>query len=130
MGVNVQARGWKTKSKTLEEVMKSTYKTEPQLIGYDETPIDVTDTNSMGQIMVQRDLGSKSDPEIRPILEVVDTYSPCVTPVGELLQSSPEGKLNETFKSQECSGDLLRTGNKKYILYFRSAQILVPLPLF
>ncbi|XP_057416862.1 dicer-like protein 4 isoform X3 [Lotus japonicus] len=114
---NLKARGWKTKSKTLEEVMKSTDKTEPQLIGYDETPIDVTDTNSMGHIMVQRDLGSKSDPEIRPILEVVDTYSPCVTPVGELLPSSPEGKLNETFKNQECSGDLLRTATATSRLY-------------
>ncbi|XP_063950515.1 dicer-like protein 4 isoform X1 [Daucus carota subsp. sativus] len=33
--------GYKPKSKSLEEVLKSTHKVEAKLIGYDETPIDV-----------------------------------------------------------------------------------------
>jgi len=56
MGMDVQAQGWKEKSKTLEEVLESTSKMEPKLIGYDETPIDVTDTNIAKNIMVTADL--------------------------------------------------------------------------
>ncbi|QCE14782.1 endoribonuclease Dicer [Vigna unguiculata] len=55
MGMDVQAQGWKEKSKTLEEVLESTSKMEPKLIGYDETPIDVTDTNIAKNIMELRD---------------------------------------------------------------------------
>lgn len=37
----IQELGYKPKSKSLEEVLKSTHKVEAKLIGYDETPIDV-----------------------------------------------------------------------------------------
>ncbi|GFY85749.1 minichromosome maintenance (MCM2/3/5) family protein [Actinidia rufa] len=37
-----KAQGYKFKSKSLEEVLKSTRKMEAKLIGYDEAPIDVT----------------------------------------------------------------------------------------
>ncbi|KAJ1382389.1 Ribonuclease III domain [Sesbania bispinosa] len=117
----VQAQGWKPKSKTLEDVLKSTFKMEPKLIGYDETPIDVTDTNTIGQAMVNGNLCSKSDPEIRPIREVVGMCSPCVKPVDQHLQSSPKGKLSETFENHDCSSDSSRTG---YIKTLRALVIL------
>ncbi|KAJ1385905.1 Ribonuclease III domain [Sesbania bispinosa] len=114
---NLKAQGWKPKSKTLEDVLKSTFKMEPELIGYDETPIDVTDTNTIGQAMVNGNLYSKSDPEIRPIREVVGMCSPCVKPVDQHLQSSPKGKLSETFENHDCSSDSSRTGTARSRLY-------------
>lgn len=38
----LQEHGFKTKSKSLEEVLKSTHKMEAKLIGYDETPTHVS----------------------------------------------------------------------------------------
>lgn len=116
MDVDVQAQGLKLKSKTLEDVMKSTFKTEPKLIGYDETPIDVTDTTTIGQVMVNGDLRNKANTEIRPIQKVSsDASSSYVKPVAQQLQSSPKGKLSETIRNRDCVSDSSKTGNiKKY----------------
>lgn len=111
MSVDVQAQGWKAKSKTLEEVLESTSKMEPKLIGYDETPIDVTDTDTVGHIMVNADLYNKSNPEIRPIQETVKICRPCVKPVGQWLQSSTKGKLSQIFS--DCGSDPSGTGSIK-----------------
>lgn len=113
MGVDVQAQGFKLKSKTLEDVMKSTFKTEPELIGYDETPIDVTDTTTIGQVMVNGDLCNKVNPEIRPIQEVSDASSSNVKPVVQRLQSSLKGKPSETIRNCDCVSDSSKTGNIK-----------------
>jgi len=103
--MNVQAQGWKAKSKTLEEVLESTCKMEPKLIGYDETPIDVTDTNTA-------DLNSKSNPEIQPIQDPDEICSPCVKPVSQWLKSSANGKLSEIFENH-CGIDSLGAGSVK-----------------
>jgi len=107
----MQAQGWKAKSKTLEEVLESTSKMEPKLIGYDETPIDVTDTNTAKHIMVTADLYSKSNPEIL-IQDTAEICSPCVKPVGQRLQSSTRGKLSEIFENH-CGSDSSGAGSVK-----------------
>ncbi|KAL9326120.1 hypothetical protein ACSQ67_006765 [Phaseolus vulgaris] len=110
-----KAQGWKAKSKTLEEVLESTSKMEPKLIGYDETPIDVTDTNTAKHIMVTADLYSKSNPEIL-IQDTAEICSPCVKPVGQRLQSSTRGKLSEIFENH-CGSDSSGAGTARSRLY-------------
>lgn len=112
MDMNVQAQGWKAKSKTLEEVLESTSKMEPKLIGYDETPIDVTYTNTAKHIMVTGDLYSKSNSEIRRIPDTDEICSPCVKPVGQLLQSSMREKLGGIFENH-CSSESSGAGSVK-----------------
>jgi hypothetical protein len=129
MGVNVQAQGLKLRTKTLEDVLKSTYKTEPKLIGFDETPIDVKDTTTIEQVMVNGDLCNKSNAEICPIRDVSDASSSCVIRVAHLLQSSSKGKLSETVQNRDCGSDLARTGNIKTVVVLL-CQILEPAPLF
>lgn len=138
MDVDVQAQGLKLKSKTLEDVMKSTFKTEPKLIGYDETPIDVTNTTTIGQVMVNGDLRNKANTEIRPIQKVsADASSSYVKPVAQRLQSSPKGKLSETIRNRDCVSDSSKTGNiKKYCSTFvlpnsgASTSVLLILTVF
>lgn len=117
----------KPKSKTLEEVLKSTFKMEPKLIGYDETPIDVTVTNAVGHVIVNGDVCSESNTEIRRVLEVVDKCSPCVIPIDQQLQSSPKGKPSETLGKHDCGSDSSRTGNIKTLLVLKCQMIVLPL---
>ncbi|KAK7347176.1 hypothetical protein VNO80_21703 [Phaseolus coccineus] len=112
---NLQAQGWKAKSKTLEEVLESTSKMEPKLIGYDETPIDVTDTNTAKHIMETADLYTKLNPEIL-IQDTAEICSPCVKPVGQWLQSSTRGKLSEIFENH-CGSDSSGAGTARSRLY-------------
>ncbi|KAK7388536.1 hypothetical protein VNO78_23354 [Psophocarpus tetragonolobus] len=109
-------QGWKAKSKTLEEVLESTSKMEPKLIGYDETPIDVTDTNIASHKIVNADL-YKSNPEIRRIQETVEICSPCVIHVGQRLQSSAKGKLGQIYENHEYGSDSSGTGTARSRLY-------------
>ncbi|XP_019453233.1 PREDICTED: dicer-like protein 4 isoform X2 [Lupinus angustifolius] len=102
-------QGWKPKSKSLEEVLKTTYKMEPKLIGYDETPIDVTAANAIENIMVNGDPYRKSNPVIRPIRDVINIPTPSAKPVGQRLQSSPKERLSETIETNGCDNDSLRT---------------------
>ncbi|KAK7265138.1 hypothetical protein RJT34_32754 [Clitoria ternatea] len=97
----LKAQDLKPKSKTLEEVLESTSKMEPKLIGYDETPIDVTNTFNHTTV----------DPQVRLIREVVDIRPPCVKPVGQQLQSSPKGKLSQITKNH--SSDSSRTARSQ-----------------
>ncbi|WJX95975.1 endoribonuclease Dicer [Trifolium repens] len=113
----LKAQGLKLKSKTLEDVLKTTVKAEPKLIGYDETPIDVTDTTTIGQEMVNGDLCDNSNPEIFRIREVSDAQSSCVKPVAQRLQSSPKEKLGETSRNRDCGSDSSKTGNARSRLY-------------
>ncbi|CAI8584290.1 unnamed protein product [Vicia faba] len=80
----LKAQDLKLKSKTLEDVMKSTFKTEPKLIGYDETPIDVSDASSLN-----------------------------VKPVVQRLQSSHKGKLSETIRNRDCVSDSSKTAKAR-----------------
>lgn len=123
--IYVQAQGLKPKTKTLEEVLKSTFKKKPKLIGYDETPIDVTDATTIGQLMANGDLCNKSNPEIRPIQEVADESASCVKPVGQQLQSFPKEKLQETSRKRDCASDSSKTGNVKTVVVLL-CQIVEP----
>lgn len=109
----LKAQGLKLRTKTLEDVLKSTYKTEPKLIGFDETPIDVKDTTTIEQVMVNGDLCNKSNAEICPIRDVSDASSSCVIRVAHLLQSSSKGKLSETVQNRDCGSDLARTARSR-----------------
>ncbi|XP_027329743.1 dicer-like protein 4 [Abrus precatorius] len=120
---NLKAQGWKLKSKTLKEVLESTSKTEPKLIGYDETPINVTDTSSVRQIMVNADMCNKFSPE-------VDICSPCVKPFGLQLQSSAEGKLSLTIENHDGGSDSSRTGTARSRLYELCAAFCWKPPTF
>ncbi|XP_020236092.1 dicer-like protein 4 isoform X2 [Cajanus cajan] len=108
-----KTQGWKAKSKTLEEVLESTSKMTPKLIGYDETPIDVTDTNTAGHIMVNSDKSSY----VKYNQETVEICSPCVKPFGQRLQSSAKGKLSQIFENSNSGSDSSGTGTARSRLY-------------
>ncbi|XP_028190186.1 dicer-like protein 4 isoform X5 [Glycine soja] len=108
-----KAQGWKAKSKTLEEVLESTSKMEPKLIGYDETPIDVTDTNTAKHIVVNADPYNNSNPEICPMQLTDEICSPCVKPFGQRLQSSAKGKLSQIFENRDCGSDSSGTARSR-----------------
>lgn len=49
----MQEKGYVSKSKSLEDVLKSTEKRDAKLIGYDETPIDVISPEAIEPEMVE-----------------------------------------------------------------------------
>lgn len=111
MGVDVQSQGWKTKSKSLEEVLKSTVRMEAKLIGYDETPIDVTEAQ-IKPIVVKGDQCSNFNMEniSNGHGEAVDICSPCSIPVSRQLSSSTIGKAGETLENHDGDSDSRRAG--------------------
>ncbi|KAF7839616.1 dicer-like protein 4 isoform X1 [Senna tora] len=101
----LKSQGWKSKSKPLEEVLKSTCKEEAKLIGYDEMPVDVTEDSIIEPIMVKGNQWRNFNPESSTIgdVEAVDICSPCSTPVSQQLPSSTnKGKLGETSENHDC----------------------------
>ncbi|XP_054806590.1 dicer-like protein 4 isoform X2 [Prosopis cineraria] len=106
----LKSKGWKPKSKSLEEVLKSTFKAEGKLLGYDETPIDITEAG-IEPVMVEGDQCSSFDPEIFRICddEVVDGYPPHSTSVRQQVPSSSvTGKLGEEIEDHERDCDSQR----------------------
>ncbi|KAL1372177.1 hypothetical protein HN51_002320 [Arachis hypogaea] len=108
----LKAQGWRPRSKPLEEVLKSTFKGEAKLIGYNETPIDVTAINSIEHVMVNGNLSSNSNPIIRPLREVIG-----IKPVDQKVQHSSKGQPSGTYDNRDCAGDLSRTGTARSRLY-------------
>ncbi|MED6180828.1 endoribonuclease Dicer [Stylosanthes scabra] len=100
----LKAQGWRPRSKPLEEVLKSTFKGKAKLIGYNETPIDVTAINPIEHVTVNGDLSSKSNPIIRPLREVIG-----IKPVDRQFQHSSMGKPSRTCDNNDSDGDLSRT---------------------
>ncbi|KAH7859943.1 hypothetical protein Vadar_007343 [Vaccinium darrowii] len=64
-------QGYKLKTKSLEDVLKSSRKLEAKLIGYDEAPIDVTapDAIPLDKLKLQEPSRSQSNPKVYPISE-------------------------------------------------------------
>ncbi|KAI4335598.1 hypothetical protein L6164_014232 [Bauhinia variegata] len=109
----LKAQGCTPKSKTLEEVLKTSSKREGKLIGYDEIPIDVTAINTNGTVMVKQNLRSNFNQAIRPIREVLDICSPSALLVSQRPQSSfgtIDEKLDKSFKDLDHDTDSERTG--------------------
>lgn len=67
----MQDQGYKLKTKSLEDVLKSSRKLEAKLIGYDEAPIDVTapDAIPLDKLKLQEPSRSQSNPKVYPISE-------------------------------------------------------------
>ena len=107
----MQAKGYKTKSKTLEEVWKSSWKMEAKLIGYNETPIDVNTPDAIGfeKLTVQpfcRDF----EPQIRPLTKASDNSISCLAPVIKKPFGALRGQPSGIVENQSCDPDSQTTG--------------------
>ncbi|XP_052198876.1 dicer-like protein 4 isoform X2 [Diospyros lotus] len=74
----LKAQGYRTKTKPLEEVLKSSRKMEAKLIGYDEAAIDVTapDAIPLHNLNLHEDSRSLCDAKVHPISEEPKKISP------------------------------------------------------
>ncbi|KAK4265332.1 hypothetical protein QN277_026397 [Acacia crassicarpa] len=109
----LKSKGWKPKSKSLEDVLKSTFKAEGKLLGYDETPIDITEAGIIEPITINGDQCSNFDPEIFRVGGdvVVDKYPSHSTNAGHRLPSSSIiGKLDGTIEYHDWDCDPQRAG--------------------
>lgn len=111
MDVDLQAQGYKPKS-SLEEVLKSSCKREAKLIGYDETPVDVTTPHDIGleKLMVQPPSATDFEPQIHPLSGTSNNSSPSIIP----LSKQPFRDLREqpcaTAEIHGCDPDSQATG--------------------
>lgn len=96
--MDVQAQGYISKSKSMEDVLKSSDKMEARLVGYDETPVDVSTPDAIGieKSMVQQSFGREVEPQ----------SSPCATPVIKRLCEGVRG----TAETPSCDLDSQTTG--------------------
>ncbi|KAJ9688889.1 hypothetical protein PVL29_014506 [Vitis rotundifolia] len=81
-------QGYMLHSESLEEVLKSSRKMEPKLIGYDEKPIDVAfDSFEFEKLKMQEHSNSDCNRKIQPMkMEPKNVCSPCIKPVSDLPQ--------------------------------------------
>jgi endoribonuclease Dicer len=109
--VDVQAKGYKPKSKTLEEVLKSSRKMEAKLIGYDETPIDVNTPEAIGfeKSTVQPSSGD-FEPQIFRLTKVSDNNISCITPAIKKQFGALRGQPSRTIENHSCDPDSQTTG--------------------
>ncbi|XP_048227644.1 dicer-like protein 4 isoform X2 [Ricinus communis] len=77
--VKLKDQGYIRKSNYLEEVLRSGQKTDAKLIGYDETPIDITAHDPIGlqNLKIQDPSCSDFNPKIRSMSKLTNTCSPC-----------------------------------------------------
>nr|AUH15440.1 dicer-like 4 protein [Dimocarpus longan] len=78
----LKAEGYVLKSKSLEDVLKSSRKMEARLIGFDETPVDVVDPGftDFGNLKVTESFGgSSSDSDMHSDSEATSNSSPRFT---------------------------------------------------
>ncbi|WMV36294.1 hypothetical protein MTR67_029679 [Solanum verrucosum] len=105
MSSNVQAQGYRPKSKSLEQVLKTAIKMEAKLIGYDETPCVLTTSCDD----LDKHETSESDCDLK------------VFPVNEKLARSCNFKFKSTRKllspeaSVQCNSDqtIMSNGSKE-----------------
>ncbi|KAL6221580.1 hypothetical protein ACLB2K_004976 [Fragaria x ananassa] len=103
----LKAQGNIPKSKlTLEEVLKSSCKMEAKLIGYDETPIDVTAPDIIGfeNSKVQEPSSSSSNSGVHSISEASSSFS-CVKRVGQSPVSRGAVKMDSHDSCNNRSSD-------------------------
>lgn len=82
LSLNVQALGYAPKSKSLDEVLKGSPKNEAKLIGYDETPIDVTVPDIIGfeNMKLQESLVNDFNPKTRSSKKTTSSGVSCISP--------------------------------------------------
>ncbi|KAG6676656.1 hypothetical protein I3842_15G163400 [Carya illinoinensis] len=108
----LKAQGYIPKSRTLEEVLKSSCKMEARLIGYDETPIDVNTPDAIGfeKLMVQQPFDRDFEPKIIALSKVSDSNPPCITPVIKHPPGTIRGQACRTAENPSFDPDLQSTG--------------------
>ena len=111
MDVDLQAQGYKPKS-SLEEVLKSSCKMEAKLIGYDETPIDVTTPDAIGfeKLKVQPPFGSDFEPPIHLLNGTSNNSSPCIIALSKQPFRDLRGQPCTTAEIHGCDPDSQATG--------------------
>ncbi|KAM5548130.1 dicer-like protein 4 [Rosa sericea] len=106
----LKAQGNIPKSKlSLEEALKSSCKLEPKLIGYDETPIDVTALDVIGfdKLNVQEASSSSSNSDVHSISEVSSGNSSCIKRLRQPPASLGEVKMDSTNACNSRSSDAI-----------------------
>ncbi|KAK8351742.1 hypothetical protein V6Z12_A05G053200 [Gossypium hirsutum] len=80
--VKLKALGYAPKSKSLDEVLKGSPKNEAKLIGYDETPIDVTVPDIIGfeNMKLQESLVNDFNPKTRSSKKTTSSGVSCISP--------------------------------------------------
>ncbi|PPS05772.1 hypothetical protein GOBAR_AA14871 [Gossypium barbadense] len=80
--VDAKALGYAPKSKSLDEVLKGSPKNEAKLIGYDETPIDVTVPDIIGfeNMKLQESLVNDFNPKTRSSKKTTSSGVSCISP--------------------------------------------------
>lgn len=111
--LNVQAEGFKTKYKSLEEILKMNRKMEAKLIGYDEKP------TYFANVKVEDHLSNRfSDLKVHPIsVDPMKNCSPSMgptTPPPSTCQL-PRHQLTKTVKNNSPNVDSEAAGNKIFV---------------
>ena len=108
----MQAQGYAPKSKSLEEVLKSSCKEEAKLIGYDETPIVVITPDVIGfeKLMLQQPSGRDFEPKIISFNGASNNSSPRIIPISEQPFRALRGQPCTTVENHSCDPDSQATG--------------------
>ncbi|GAV83950.1 dsrm domain-containing protein/DEAD domain-containing protein/Helicase_C domain-containing protein/Ribonuclease_3 domain-containing protein/PAZ domain-containing protein/dsRNA_bind domain-containing protein [Cephalotus follicularis] len=105
----LKVQGFVLKSKSLEEIVKSTCREEATLIGYDETPIDVAIPDAIGfeNLKMQEPFVRNFSQKTHPINEATNICLPRIVDVNRQLSLQSEtskGQVSETVA--DPSGDM------------------------
>ncbi|KAK2993669.1 hypothetical protein RJ640_009484 [Escallonia rubra] len=103
----LKAQGYKARSKSLEEVLRSSQKMEAKLIGYDEKPTDVLASYPIGfeKLAVHEPSRSNGHLKVHPVsVEPKKVSKPNIGPVRQP-PSSSKFQFTENIESHGCSVD-------------------------
>ncbi|KAF5749551.1 hypothetical protein HS088_TW04G01520 [Tripterygium wilfordii] len=107
-------KGYVPKFKTLEEVLRSSQKMEPKLIGYDETPIDVIAPSAIvfESSELQEHSGGNCKPKLCSSNKGNKIYSYYISPGNRQLSSSADRveHFNKMVLDPNCDGESRPTG--------------------
>ncbi|XP_058180782.1 dicer-like protein 4 [Rhododendron vialii] len=112
--VKLKDQGYKLKSKSLEDVLKSSRKMEAKLIGYDEAPIDVTapDAIPWDKLKLKEPSRSRSNQKVYPISDEAKKiiFSPRM---GSIIEPQPPSLEARGPLSTASRGNNLLGGSSK-----------------
>ncbi|KAL5547660.1 hypothetical protein UlMin_002891 [Ulmus minor] len=114
----LKALGYEPKTKSLEQVLNSSCKLEAKLVGFNESPIDVTipDSITSADLIVEEPLGSNSDLKIYSMSEAINdsssssssTSTSTSSTIKSLIRHSPSNsrtiKTDDSDKDSQTSG--------------------------
>ncbi|KAM7508303.1 hypothetical protein LguiA_018756 [Lonicera macranthoides] len=110
----LKAQGYKSKSKSLEEVLRTSPKMEAKLIGFDETPTPaIAPSNMVGSSAMKEPSRSRPEPKFRPIpLQYKKDRNRSVKSMGQPSSScESQGIQNsEGVENNSQNGDLQTSG--------------------